>query len=337
MQGCNVLHPMGWDAFGLPAENYAIKTGIHPRVTTEKAIANFRRQIDSIGFAYDWDREVNTTDPQYIKWTQWIFLQLYKQGPGLRGHRAHQLVPVVQDRPGQRRSHAGVLRALWQRGRAQRHAPVVAAHHPLRGSVVGGLGGPGLARVYLGHAAQLDRPLRRGRGHLQGRRVRRSAGKRRDQSLHYPARYLVRRDLHGAVPGTPAGRQLDHAGAAGRRARVPDRRAPQERPGTHRSGQRKDGRVHRSLRHQSGQPREDSGLDRGLRSFQLWHRRDHGGAGARSARLRIRQQVQSAHSSRGAARRRPRPRARPGVRRRRHRDQLGRSRRSAHARRPRPR
>ncbi|MCP3139092.1 leucine--tRNA ligase [Pyxidicoccus xibeiensis] len=80
MQGWNVLHPMGWDAFGLPAENYAIKTGIHPRITTEKAVSNFRRQIDSVGFAYDWEREVNTTDPRYYKWTQWIFLQLFKKG-----------------------------------------------------------------------------------------------------------------------------------------------------------------------------------------------------------------------------------------------------------------
>lgn len=80
MQGYNVLHPMGWDAFGLPAENYAIKTGIHPKVTTEQAIANFRRQIDSVGFCYDWDREVNTTDPSYYKWTQWIFLQLFNRG-----------------------------------------------------------------------------------------------------------------------------------------------------------------------------------------------------------------------------------------------------------------
>jgi leucyl-tRNA synthetase len=85
MQGWNVLHPMGWDAFGLPAENYAIKTGIHPRITTEAAIANFRRQIDSIGFAYDWEREVNTTDPGYVKWTQWIFLQLFKQGLAYEG------------------------------------------------------------------------------------------------------------------------------------------------------------------------------------------------------------------------------------------------------------
>jgi leucyl-tRNA synthetase len=85
MQGFNVLHPMGWDAFGLPAENYAIKTGIHPRITTEEAIANFRRQIDSVGFAYDWEREINTTDPGYVKWTQWIFLQMYKQGLAYEG------------------------------------------------------------------------------------------------------------------------------------------------------------------------------------------------------------------------------------------------------------
>ncbi|NLT71579.1 MAG: leucine--tRNA ligase [Verrucomicrobiaceae bacterium] len=77
MSGYNVLHPMGWDAFGLPAEQYAIKTGQHPRVTTEANIDNFRRQLKSIGFAYDWDREVNTTDPGYVRWTQWIFLQLY--------------------------------------------------------------------------------------------------------------------------------------------------------------------------------------------------------------------------------------------------------------------
>ncbi len=77
MQGCNVLHPMGWDAFGLPAEQYAIKTGQHPRVTTEANIDNFRRQLKALGFSYDWDREVNTTDPAYLRWTQWIFLQLY--------------------------------------------------------------------------------------------------------------------------------------------------------------------------------------------------------------------------------------------------------------------
>jgi leucyl-tRNA synthetase len=77
LRGENVLHPMGWDAFGLPAEQYAIKTGQHPRVTTEKNITRFREQLQLLGFSYDWEREVNTTDPHYFRWTQWIFLQLY--------------------------------------------------------------------------------------------------------------------------------------------------------------------------------------------------------------------------------------------------------------------
>ncbi|MEX2368723.1 MAG: leucine--tRNA ligase [Balneolaceae bacterium] len=80
MKGYNVLHPIGWDAFGLPAEQYAIKTGTHPRDTTEKNIKRFREQLQMLGFSYDWDREVNTTDPDYYKWTQWIFLKLYEKG-----------------------------------------------------------------------------------------------------------------------------------------------------------------------------------------------------------------------------------------------------------------
>lgn len=80
MQGQNVLHPMGWDAFGLPAEQYALDTGNDPAEFTEQNINTFRRQIKSLGFSYDWDREVNTTDPEYYKWTQWIFLKLYEKG-----------------------------------------------------------------------------------------------------------------------------------------------------------------------------------------------------------------------------------------------------------------
>ncbi|MCQ6266645.1 leucine--tRNA ligase [Fictibacillus sp. WQ 8-8] len=80
MQDYNVLHPMGWDAFGLPAEQYALDTGNDPAEFTEKNINTFRRQIKELGFSYDWDREVNTTDPEYYKWTQWIFIQLYKKG-----------------------------------------------------------------------------------------------------------------------------------------------------------------------------------------------------------------------------------------------------------------
>ncbi len=79
-RGFNVLHPMGWDAFGLPAEQYAIKTGTHPSITTAQNVVNFRRQIKSLGFSYDWDREINTTEPDYYRWTQWIFCQLHKKG-----------------------------------------------------------------------------------------------------------------------------------------------------------------------------------------------------------------------------------------------------------------
>ncbi len=80
MQGYNVLYPMGWDAFGLPTENYAIKNKIHPKVVTENNVARFKKQLQSLGYSFDWDREINTTDPQYYKWTQWIFLKLFKAG-----------------------------------------------------------------------------------------------------------------------------------------------------------------------------------------------------------------------------------------------------------------
>jgi len=80
LQGYNVLHPMGWDAFGLPAENYAIKNKVHPRIAVEKNIKTFKDQLLKLGFTYDWDREINTTDPEYYRWTQWIFLQFFKKG-----------------------------------------------------------------------------------------------------------------------------------------------------------------------------------------------------------------------------------------------------------------
>ena len=80
LQGYNVLHPMGWDAFGLPAENYALKNNIHPKKAVDENIKKFKKQLKMMGFNYDWDREINTTDPRYYKWTQWIFLKLFEKG-----------------------------------------------------------------------------------------------------------------------------------------------------------------------------------------------------------------------------------------------------------------
>jgi leucyl-tRNA synthetase len=80
MRGFNVLHPMGWDAYGLPAERYAVRSGVHPTITTTKNIANFKSQVQRLGFSYDWSRELSTTDPDFVRWTQWIFLKLYERG-----------------------------------------------------------------------------------------------------------------------------------------------------------------------------------------------------------------------------------------------------------------
>jgi leucyl-tRNA synthetase len=95
MQGFHVLHPMGWDAFGLPAEQYAIKTGTHPKVTTDTNITYFKKQIRRLGFGIDWSREINTTDPRYYRWSQWIFLQLYKKGLAYESYESVNWCPVL--------------------------------------------------------------------------------------------------------------------------------------------------------------------------------------------------------------------------------------------------
>ncbi len=83
LQGHYVMHPMGWDAFGLPAENYAIQMGVHPAKATAENVENFKRQLKEISAVYDWDLEINTTDPDYYKWTQWIFVKMFKEAPCL--------------------------------------------------------------------------------------------------------------------------------------------------------------------------------------------------------------------------------------------------------------
>src|SRR5580700_10926050 len=94
LKGFNVLHPMGYDAFGLPAEQYAIERGIHPAVSTDDNIANFRSQLDNIGFSYDWSRSFRTSDPDYYKWTQWIFLQLFDSWYDRKAGRARPITEL---------------------------------------------------------------------------------------------------------------------------------------------------------------------------------------------------------------------------------------------------
>ena len=123
MMGYNVLYPIGWDAFGLPTENFAIKNHVHPEVVTKKNIARFKQQLQSLGISFDWSREINTTDPSYYKWTQWIFLQLFKHGLGYKKEAVRKLVHLLQMRAGQRRGGQRRLRALRQRSGAKGEDP----------------------------------------------------------------------------------------------------------------------------------------------------------------------------------------------------------------------
>ncbi|MFR4144122.1 MAG: class I tRNA ligase family protein [[Clostridium] leptum] len=131
LMGYNVLYPIGWDAFGLPTENFAIKNHVHPEVVTKKNIARFKQQLQSLGISFDWSREINTTDPSYYKWTQWIFLQLFKHGLAYKKEAGRELVHLLQVRAGQRRSGQRRVRALRQRGDPQEPEPMDAEDHRL--------------------------------------------------------------------------------------------------------------------------------------------------------------------------------------------------------------
>ena len=96
LKGFNVLHPMGYDSFGLPAEQYAIQTGQHPEITTKTNIARYREQLDKIGFSFDWDREVRTSDPNYYKWTQWIFIQLFNSWYNIEKNKAESIETLIE-------------------------------------------------------------------------------------------------------------------------------------------------------------------------------------------------------------------------------------------------
>jgi leucyl-tRNA synthetase len=205
MRGFNVLHPMGWDAFGLPAERYAIQTGVHPAVRTGGVHRNFKRQLKTLGFSYDWAREVGTTDPNYYKWTQWIFLQIWgawydaaeqggrarpstssrspprsaprRRAEAVRRYRDERRLAYLHDEPVNWCPALRVVLAneeVIDAGRARRpprrapaDAPVDDAHHRLRRAPAHRPRRPRLAGQRARHAEALDRPLRRRRGRLR--------------------------------------------------------------------------------------------------------------------------------------------------------------------------
>ncbi len=156
---------MGYDSFGLPAENNAIKTGEPPREATERSIESFSRQFREWGISIDWSRELATHTPEYYRWTQWIFLQLFERGPRLPRRGAGPVVPEGRHRARQRAGRRRPLRALRHAGRAAPPRAVVLPHHRLRRAAARRLRPARvLARARGHHAAQLDRPLRGRRG-----------------------------------------------------------------------------------------------------------------------------------------------------------------------------
>ena len=202
-RGRNVLHPMGWDAFGLPAEQHAVKTGTPPAENTRNNIANFRRQIKALGFSYDWEREIDTTDPRYVRWTQWIFLQLFRRGlayvderpvwwcPELRAVLANEEVAdgksEIGGHPVERRNlRQWVLRITAYAERLLADLKDVDWPDSTKRMQEAWIGRSEGAEIRFG----LEDPAS---GELQG--------------LHHPSRHAVRLHLHGASAGASAGRR----------------------------------------------------------------------------------------------------------------------------------
>ena len=171
MRGWNVLNPMGWDAFGLPAENAAIDRGIHPRDWTVTNIAYAKEQFRAWGIEYDWEREVTTCLPDYYRWTQWLFLELYKNGLAYKKKATGQLLPKLQHGPRQRAGRGRRLRPLRNGAGAKDPRAVVLQDHRLRRSTARrSRQALGLAREREEDAGELDRPERRRRGRLHAPR-----------------------------------------------------------------------------------------------------------------------------------------------------------------------
>ena len=391
MNGFNVLHAMGYDAFGLPAEQYAVQTGTHPRVTTEANIANMKRQLRALGLGHDPRRGPATTDVDYYRWTQWIFLQIYnswydddadRARPIARARRRSSAAGRVRDARRHRRSTTlGPLRAA--RSSSTRYRLAYVAEAPVNWC-------PGLGTVLANEEVTADgrsergnfpvyrRPLKQWMMRItayadrlladldeldwsdsiklmQRNWIGRSTGAsvrfpveghdgRRHRGVHDAARHVVRRDLHGARARAPA-RRRDHrervarrrrSSTTGRATRSTRGRAssaltdpPPEAVRRYREFAAAKSELERQAegREKTGvftgafaiNPTNDAAhpdLHRRLRADGLRHRRDHGGARARRARLRVRARVRAADRAGDPPERRVARRARRGRRRR---------------------
>ena len=202
MRGFNVLHPMGWDAFGLPAEQYAIETGTHPRETTAATSRTSRASFQALGLDYDWSREIDTTDPGYVRWTQWIFRKLYERGLAYLAEVPVNWCPAL----GTVLANEEVIDGKSERG----GHPVV--RMPMRQWM---LRITAYADRLIDDLDEVDwpEPIKKMQrdwiGRSEGARIASSwHGSRQDRGLHHPARHALRRHLHGAGPRAPAGRAI---------------------------------------------------------------------------------------------------------------------------------
>src|SRR4029434_2782096 len=248
MRGYDVLHPMGWDAFGLPAEQHAIETGQHPAWTTANNIATFKRQLKMLGFSYDWSREIDTTDPGYVRWTQWIFLQLFRRGlayqatvpvnwcPALGTVLANEEVVDGESERGRHPVYRTPLRQWMLKitAYADRLAEDLALVDWPEGTLTAQrrwIRRSGGAEILFGSHGTPDAPLERPFGGRRDRlRCRRSPG-RAHRRLHDAARYPHGRDLRRARARARADAHVGDAGSARGRRRIRRGGRPQERDG----------------------------------------------------------------------------------------------------------
>ena len=297
--GMRVLHPMGYDAFGLPAENHAIKTGEHPAVSTNNSIEEFRRQFRSWGISIDWRREFGTHEPRYYRWTQWIFLKLYERGLAYRKRAPVKWCPNDQTVLANEQVIDGTCERCGTRRRVAAARAVVLQDHRLRRPPARGLRAARVVAPARDHdAAQLDRPLGGRRGGLHAAP---------EPPIDFPV-FTTRPDtLFGATffvlaPEHPdLERLVAGTGHEERGARVRPAGADGVGRGARRHRAREDRRVHRPRRRQPGQRRAHPGVRVRLRADGVRHRRDHGRARARRARLRVRQEVRPRDPARGRA------------------------------------